>query len=77
MTEPDKDTQIAELKDFIQRLQWEVRNAYYLGFTAADPERGQSNINPQKGKWFDHWLLSKPRQMLVGWGVISEKDDYR
>lgn len=73
----DKDQRIAELEEFVQRLQWEVRNAYCLGYTAAKPGRGQSKINPEKGEWFDHWLLSKSRQMLVNWGVISEKDTYR
>lgn len=73
----EKDKQIVDLKDLVERLQWEVRNAYYLGYHAAKPEQGRSKMNPEKAEWFDHWILSKPRAMLVNWGVIGANDGYR
>ena len=60
-----------------QRLQWEVRAAYEAGYTAANSDRGQSTINPKKGKWFDHWLNSKPRAFLIANNIITGEDDYR
>lgn len=73
----DKDNEIASLKDLVERLQWEIRNAYFLGYSAAKPEQDRSRMNPEKAEWFDHWIISKPRAMLVNWGIISGNDSYR
>lgn len=75
MTEQEK--QIVDLKDLVERLQWEIRNSFYLGYHAAKPEQGRSKMNPEKAEWFDHWIISKPRAMLVNYGVISGADTYR
>ena len=63
--------------ELIQRLQWEIRNAFELGYRAAKPARGVSRMDPEKGEWFDHWIISKPRAMLVNSGVISGTDTFR
>ena len=60
-----------------QRLQWEVRTAFELGFMASGKDRGKSNVNPEKGEWFDHWMASTSRQFLIDNGIISGKDTYR
>lgn len=71
------EIEISQLKDLVTRLQWEIRNAYYLGYEAAKPDQDRSKLNPEKKEWFDHWVLSKPRAMLVNWGIISPNDTYR
>lgn len=58
-------------------VQWLIRSAYEEGYNAASNERGVSDINPQKGKWFDTWVNSTSRKMLIANGVISGEDDYR
>lgn len=60
-----------------QRLQWEIRTAYEAGYTASGVDRGQSSINPEKGKWFDHWINSKSRAFLIANDIISGEDEYR
>ena len=60
-----------------QRLQWEIRAAYEAGYTASGVDRGQSAINPQKGKWFDHWLMSKSRAFLVSNGLMTGEEGYK
>lgn len=60
-----------------QLLQLEVRAAFEAGYTAASSDRGQSVINPKKGKWFDYWINSKPRAFLIANGIITGEDDYR
>ena len=67
----------AELHETVHRLQWEIRNAFELGYRAAKPDRGVSKMNPDKGEWFDHWVISKPRATLVNMGVISGQDTFR
>jgi hypothetical protein len=54
-----------------------MRQGFEEGFLAASGDRGQSKVNPEKGMWFDHWLLSRTRAMLVSSGVISGKDTWR
>ena len=60
-----------------QRLQWEVRAAFEDGYTAAGGERGQSSINPQKGKWFDHWFTSRSREFLMANGLMTGEEGYK
>lgn len=61
----------------IDLAQYYMRQGFEEGFRAANGDRGHSTINPEKGQWFDHWLLSKTRAMLVANGVISGKDKWR
>lgn len=60
-----------------QRLQWEVRAAFEAGYTAAGVGRGVSNMNPQNGKWFDHWLVSKSRAFLVNNGLMTGSEGFK
>lgn len=68
---------VYESDPVFQRLQWEVRAAFEAGYTAAGVDRGQSSMNPQKGKWFDHWIASKSRAFLVANGLMTGEDTYR
>lgn len=61
----------------VEIAQYLMRQAFEEGFRLADNDRGQSSINPQKGKWFDYWLSSQTRATLVANGVISGKEDFR
>lgn len=58
-------------------VQWAVRSAYEEGYRAACGERGVSRFNPDKGQWFDHWITSKTRAMLIENGVISGEEGYK
>ena len=58
-------------------VQWLIRSAYEEGYNAAASDRGVSDIRPQKGKWFDTWVNSTSRKMLIANGVISGEDEYR
>ena len=57
--------------------QWAIRNAFEEGYRAAKNERGMSVFNPNKGKWFDAWVTSKARAMLVTAGVINSEVTYK
>lgn len=57
--------------------QYLMRQAFEEGFRAAGGSRGVSNINPDKGAWFDKWITSKTRAMLVANGVISGQEGYK
>lgn len=61
----------------IDLAQYYIRQGFEEGFLAASGNRGQSKVTPEKGTWFDHWLLSRTRAMLVANGVISGKDKWR
>ena len=56
--------------------QYYIRQAYNEGYNAANP-RGQSSIDPKKGKWFDHWMVSRTRQTLVENGLITGREGYK
>lgn len=58
-------------------VQWLVRNSFEEAFIAANPYQGQSKANPKYGAWFDAWLESEARAMLVANGVISGSEDWR
>jgi hypothetical protein len=60
-----------------KRLQWEVRSAFERGYRAAGMSNGQSAINPNKGKWFDHWMNSKSRAFLVANGLMTGDEGYK
>jgi hypothetical protein len=71
-------TRDAYLRDPIfQRMQWEVRAAFEAGYTAAGVDRGQSLANPSKGKWFDHWIVSKSRAFLVTNGLMTGDEGFK
>lgn len=57
--------------------QYLIRQAFEEGFRYADSERGQSKSNPEKGKWFDAWVISQTRAMLVANGVIDKEVGYK
>ena len=56
--------------------QYYIRQAFNEGYNAAHP-RGQSSIDPKKGKWFDHWLQSQTRRVLVENGLITGLEGYK
>ena len=56
--------------------QYYIRQAYNEGYNAANP-RGQSSIYPNKGKWFDHWMQSQTRKVLVHNGLITGNEGYK
>jgi len=60
-----------------KRLQWEVRQAFENGYRAAKQDRGQSKMNPEKGEWFDHWIISKSRAFLLANGLITGDEGYK
>jgi len=60
-----------------QRLQWEVRAAFEAGYTAAGGDRRQSVNRPEKGKWFDEWLVSKSRAFLVANGLMAGDEGWK
>ena len=61
----------------VQVMQWAVRNAYEEGYRAAGGDRGASDMNPEKGKWFDLWVNSRARKLLIQNGIISGMEDFR
>lgn len=56
--------------------QYFMRQAFEEGFRAAGGS-GRSKLDPGKGKWFDHWVQSQTRAVLVANGLISEKVTYK
>lgn len=56
--------------------QYLMRQAFEEGYRAAGGS-GVSSANPDKGKWFDHWLTSKTRAMLVANGIIDGTEGYK
>ena len=61
----------------VEIAQFFMRQAFEEGFRAAGGLRGISRTNPNKGRWFDSWMKSKTRSMLVENGVISGDDAWR
>lgn len=60
-----------------KRLQWEVRAAFEAGWIASGADRGQSRFDPKKGKWFDHWIMSQSRALLVANGLMTGDEGYK
>ena len=58
------------------RMQWEIRRAFELGFSANGP-RGQSIVDPKKGAWFDAWLMSPSRQFLIANNMMTGDEGYK
>lgn len=58
-------------------VQWVVRNAFEQGFRASNPYPLKSQVNPNYDAWFDAWLKSDARAMLVANGIIGEEDGFR
>jgi hypothetical protein len=56
--------------------QYYIRQAFNEGYNAANG-RGQSQIDPKKGKWFDHWMTSRTRQTLIENGLITGLEGYK
>lgn len=61
----------------IDIAQFLMRQAFEEGYKAAGGLPGRSVANSEKGKWFDFWIVSKTRAILVSNGVISGKDTWR
>lgn len=57
--------------------QYLMRQAYEEGFRSAGGGRGVSKINPNKGAWFDGWVVSQTRAMLVANGIIDQEVTYK
>ena len=68
---------VYESDPIFQRLQWQVRAAFEAGFYADGKPRGQSKMDPRKGAWFDHWLISKERAFLVSNGLMTGEEGYK
>lgn len=56
--------------------QYLMRQSFEEGFRAAGGS-GKSRLNPSKGKWFDYWVQSKTRAMLIANGVITGQEGYK
>lgn len=56
--------------------QYFMRQSFEEGFRSAGGS-GISETNPNKGKWFDYWMTSQTREILVANGVISGDDNWR
>lgn len=68
----------AYLKDPVfNHMQWVVRSAFEQGYISAGTGRGRSEIDPSKGKWFDHWINSEARRFLVNNGLISGSEGWK
>lgn len=61
----------------INAAQYYMRQAFEEGFRAAGGNRGQSVISPERGKWFDSWVVSKTRATLVSNGAIDGTEGYK
>ena len=58
------------------RMQWEIRRAFELGFAANGP-RGKSKVDPKKGAWLDAWLMSQCRQFLLANNLMTGDEGYK
>ncbi len=56
--------------------QYLMRQAFEEGYRSAGGV-GKSSINPVKGKWFDHWISSQTRAVLVANGIIDGTEGYK
>lgn len=57
--------------------QYFMRQAFEEGYRAANGGDGRSKINPDKGQWFDHWVTSQTRAVLVANGLIDKDVTFR
>ena len=57
--------------------QYYMRQAFEEGYRAATTNAEKSIIDPKKGKWFDHWLTSQTRAVLVENGLITGLEGYK
>ena len=60
-----------------KRLQFEIRNAFELGWRAAGGDETRSPPSEPSQGWRDAWLKSSSRAFLVSVGVITGEDGWR